>query len=492
MSVNSLQRKKPSEQMAEYVAGRNRVNVMPQQYGSRSMNAQRPVSQGQARAAEIARQNRQQEAGVPVAPKTPAEIVGYQQAQRQQAPTSTPRMGGTVLTQEQVLANNINDIIKRMNEIMSQPGQLLSPSASPYYNIYMEQYRKNAEAAEANAFARSVASTGGYGSSYATMAGQQAYRDTMEGFAEMTPTLTQTKGQAMSDLMTQYQLAKGLKEELDTEAEATGVNSYTRADGTTVQVDDAKVQGAYDYIASALQGGGSIEQVENTIREGLRNQRTADGEAYTEDEINAAIDRYKGVENAAVADVQKNTAAIVDKGLNRSSDLNTDDLATLGIDATAWGGMDEGTQKATLLDAVGQARKDGKLSAEKYMEVLEDDVNETLKAIKSGDVKKKASTLADLALDLEGYKESGYMTESEYLDLIDAMTNNVDMESILLSQKYEISTDIHGKPSLFRSSMSERAELTTEQEHMIEDMLARKKVNQIAGKAAKGVASKGK
>lgn len=412
MSVNSLQRKKPSEQMAEYVAGRNRVNVMPRQT---TANYGQPVSQGQARVAEIARQKKQQQLGVPVAPQTPAEIVGYQQARGQAKGQAAPQQGGTVLTQEQVLANNINDIIKRMNEIMSQPGQLLSPSASPYYNIYMEQYRKNAEAAEANAFARSVASTGGYGSSYATMAGQQAYRDTMEGFTELTPSLVQTKGQAMSDLMQQYQMAKGLQETMKAEETEAGASSYTRADGTTVQVDDAKVQGAYDYIATTLQGGGSIEKAENAIREGLKNQRTADGEAYTEDEINAAIDRYKGVENAAVADVQKNTAAIVDKGLNRSSDLNTDDLATLGIDATAWSEMDDGTQKATLLEYAGDLKKKGEIGNMQYFNMLTESIGEDCDYIMSQKAnlseKEKINELTDIVVSLTDYYESGYVNE---------------------------------------------------------------------------------
>ena len=243
MNVNSLQRKKPSEMMGEYVAGKNRVNVIP-----------RTVTRGIDRAQ----------------PESPAVL----RSVRRPAPTATPGMsraepeykgagagvnkspsgnfGGTVLTQEQILANNINDVIRRMNEIMSQPGNLLPASMSPYYNIYMEQYRKNAEAAEANAYARSVASTGGYGSSYATMAGQRAYSDTMEGFTELTPSMVQTKGQAMSELMQQYQMAKQMQTELKTQ---------------TKDVNDA----TYEAYVSAANGGWYTGDNETSLRARLEN-----------------------------------------------------------------------------------------------------------------------------------------------------------------------------------------------------------------------------
>ena len=243
MNVNSLQRKKPSEMMGEYVAGKNRVNVIP-----------RTVTRGIDRAQ----------------PESPAVL----RSVRRPAPTATPGMsraepeykgagagvnkspsgnfGGTVLTQEQILANNINDVIRRMNEIMSQPGNLLPASMSPYYNIYMEQYRKNAEAAEANAYARSVASTGGYGSSYATMAGQRAYSDTMEGFTELTPSMVQTKGQAMSELMQQYQMAKQMQTELKAQ---------------TKDVNDA----TYEAYVSAANGGWYTGDNETSLRARLEN-----------------------------------------------------------------------------------------------------------------------------------------------------------------------------------------------------------------------------
>lgn len=437
MSVNSLQRKKPSEQMAEYVAGRNRVNVMPRQT---TANYGQPVSQGQARVAEIARQKKQQQIGVPVAPQTPAEIMGYQQARGQ----ASPQQGGTVLTQEQVLANNINDIIKRMNEIMSQPGNLMSPSASPYYNIYMEQYRKNAEAAEANAFARSVASSGGYGSSYATMAGQQAYRDTMEGFTELTPSLVQTKGQAMSDLMAQYQLAKGLKEELDTKAATAGVNSYTRADGTTVEVDDAKVQGAYDYISQTVQNsGGSLAQIENTVRENLKNQRNAEGEAYTEDEINAAMERYKRVEEAALTDMQKVTNETLRESLDN---LEQVDITVYGYTPEEIEKMDEEehAQKAkeALLEKAGKMVKVGQMKLTDFTRILSKDIGEEMNDIVDDKAKYPFRRIASVIIAMDDYEAKGYITSDMKNTLIKEIWGKLEGKPLGAALKLNKSVDM--------------------------------------------------
>ena len=243
MNVNSLQRKKPSEMMGEYVAGKNRVNVIPQ-------TVTRGIDRAQPESPAVLRSVRR-----PAPTATPGMSRAepeYKGAGAGENKSPSGNFGGTVLTQEQILANNINDVIRRMNEIMSQPGNLLPASMSPYYNIYMEQYRKNAEAAEANAYARSVASTGGYGSSYATMAGQRAYSDTMEGFTELTPSMVQTKGQAMSELMQQYQMAKQMQTELKAQ---------------TKDVNDA----TYEAYVSAANGGWYTGDNETSLRARLEN-----------------------------------------------------------------------------------------------------------------------------------------------------------------------------------------------------------------------------
>lgn len=397
MSVNSLQRKKPSEQMAEYVAGRNRVNVMPHQT---TANYGQPVSQGQARVAEMARQKKQQQIGVPVAPQTPAEIVGYQQARGQAA----PQQGGTVLTQEQVLANNINDIIKRMNEIMSQPGNLMSPSASPYYNIYMEQYRKNAEAAEANAFARSVASSGGYGSSYATMAGQQAYRDTMEGFTELTPSLVQTKGQAMSDLMTQYQLAKGLKDQLDVEAEkadTAGNVTIRLADGTEVEVTETAREIFNTVLNNNMWDGTNVE----SLKTRLYNM------GYKQEDIDATVGMLQKEMEAQKTDVQNANREALELGME---DLAKVDLTPYGYDEKEISKMSEEERgqkaKEALLDAAVSMVKSEQLSKTDFANIVRKDMIAGADEILKRNDKYALRDLAKYVIALDDYQTEGVLS----------------------------------------------------------------------------------
>lgn len=439
MNVNSLHgKKKPSEMMGEYVAGRNRVNVMPHQT---TANYGRPVSQGQARVAEIARQKKQQQIGVPVAPQTPAEIMGYQQARGQAKGQAATQQGGTVLTQEQVLANNINDIIKRMNDIMSQPGNLMSPSSSPYYNIYMEQYRKNAEAAEANAFARSVASSGGYGSSYATMAGQQAYRDTMEGFTELTPSLVQTKGQAMSDLMAQYQLAKGLKDQLDAEAEkadTAGNVTLRLSDGTELEVSK-EARALYNYI------------VEDDLWDGNNTQslsRRLQNQGYKKEDIDTVMRVLKDELDVNVTEVQDNQ----EKALMTSmSDLSNVDLTQFGYDQEEIEGMDDEEYRETamkeLMDTAKSMVKTGQLRTTAFAGMVEKDMLEGIdKMIEDGD-DYAVRHIADYVIALDDYETDGVLTSDLKGTIMSRMAEKIKKHPLfkLLETSGKFEVELLGK-----------------------------------------------
>ena len=473
MSVNSLQKKKPSEQMAEYVAGKNRVNVLPTQR-DRWDTRSRAQSIVQSREAEYKRQQTQHQgarsrAQSIVQSRSPALATGA---------ATGAKIGGTVLTQEQVLANNINDIIKRMNDIMSQPGNLMSPSSSPYYNIYMEQYRKNAEAAEANAFARSVASSGGYGSSYATMAGQQAYRDTMEGFAELTPTLTQTKGQAMSDLMEQYQLAKGLKEELNAEqgeindvtyaayasiAESGSFNTSNEAvirarlenmkaanpdldvdkvmemlrkeqaatgavtvseNGETL-LNEANVDAGYQYILETMSKDENKEktlgQIENSIRASMKNAK------YSDAEIDAAMERYSKLEDAGIRDIQETNRVMYEKALKNPSAF---DVTTIGYSAEESAEMTDAEKKQAILDAAGEAVKRGELAKTYYSTWMMQDAEQAMLNVKDEKPSEVAETLAGLVISFEDGVTAGYMSQQiadRYLKQIAEMAKDTEL-----------------------------------------------------------------
>lgn len=70
---------------------------------------------------------------------------------------------------------------------------------SPLYTIMQKQYEKEAQRAAGKAYASAVANTGGYGSSYATLAGEEARRQVMEGMDEAQYELYQAARQEFLD-----------------------------------------------------------------------------------------------------------------------------------------------------------------------------------------------------------------------------------------------------------------------------------------------------
>lgn len=369
-------------------------------------------------------------------------------------PDTGASAGGGTLTQSQMTTAYTKQLMESaLQGLLEMQNRKFKYDAksSPLYSIVQKQAEENARLASGRAYAQAKAATGGYGSSYATLAADEAGRQAMREMDDQQLALYEAARSEFEaenrSALDWYNTTKQLYADayaMEQDAKANATTTMTLEDGTTVEVDDTNVQSAYEYIAAAMQNGGTIDQVENTIREGLKNQRTADGKAYTENEINAAIEKYKGVEKAVVADTQKNTGTVLDKGLRNDKELNAEDLITLGIDATAWGEMDEATRKTNLLEAAGQAKKDGRLSTEQYTRLLENDVNTTLNAIRTGKVDKKATELAALAMDLEGYRDNGYLSEAEYTAIIDRMLAEIDPEKLVAEQTRSLGEKITG------------------------------------------------
>lgn len=133
--------------------------------------------------------------------------------------------------------------------------------SSPLYSILQKQYEREAERAEGRAYAQSVANTGGFGSSYATLASAEARRQTMEGFA----------GQQAS-------LYDAAREEFLAERQS-AVDWYNQAKTMYGDALNQEITDAYDKgIGSWLQN-----RDENEVREALKK------EGYSETVISNAI-----------------------------------------------------------------------------------------------------------------------------------------------------------------------------------------------------------
>ena len=367
-------------------------------------------------------------------------------------PDTGASAGGGTLTQSQMTTAYTKQLMESaLQGLLEMQNRKFKYDAksSPLYSIVQKQAEENARLASGRAYAQAKAATGGYGSSYATLAADEAGRQAMRELDDQQLALYEAARSEFEaenrSALDWYNTTKQLyADAASLEEEQSAPTTVTLSDGTKIEVDDTNVQSAYEYIAAAMQNGGSLEQVENTIREGLKNTRTADGKAYTENEINAAIDKYKGVEKAVIADTQRNTNTVFEKGLGNAKELNADDLNALGIDATAWGEMDAGTRKTILLETAGQARKDGRLSAEQYTRLLNKDVDAAINAIKTGKVEKTATEIAELAMDLEGYKDNGYLSEEEYTAIIDRMLTEIDPKKLVAEQTRSLGEKITG------------------------------------------------
>lgn len=133
--------------------------------------------------------------------------------------------------------------------------------SSPLYSILQKQYEKEAAKAEGLAYARSVANTGGYGSSYATLAGAEARRQTMEGFSDQQAAL--------------YEAARN---EFLSERES-AVDWYNQAKTMYGDALSQEISDAYDKGIGAWMKN----RDENAVREALKK------EGYNDAVINDAI-----------------------------------------------------------------------------------------------------------------------------------------------------------------------------------------------------------
>lgn len=101
-------------------------------------------------------------------------------------------------------------------QVMNRPAFQYDFNADPIYQHYSDQYALNAKRAMQDTMANAAALTGGYGNSYAQMAGQQEYARTMQGLNDVIPTLYQDAysryQQEGQDMVEQLALTQGMDE----------------------------------------------------------------------------------------------------------------------------------------------------------------------------------------------------------------------------------------------------------------------------------------
>ena len=99
--------------------------------------------------------------------------------------------------------------------VTNRPKFQYSPSGDPLYQQYKQQYQRQGKLAMQDTMGQAAAMNGGYGSSYAQMAGQQAYNSQMQQLSDKMPELYrialdkyQQEGQ---ELLQRYEMASQME-----------------------------------------------------------------------------------------------------------------------------------------------------------------------------------------------------------------------------------------------------------------------------------------
>ena len=121
------------------------------------------------------------------------------QVQQPTQTTVTPEATtGTGLTEADVrnmltsadVQNKMNSVLTDLMDFMNRKFEY-NPKESPLYSILQKQAAEEARIASGRAYSRAVANAGGFGSSYATLAAEEASRQVMEGLDDQQLALYQ-------------------------------------------------------------------------------------------------------------------------------------------------------------------------------------------------------------------------------------------------------------------------------------------------------------
>ena len=517
MSRNPFRKKKPSEQIQEYLdskkSGATPGGVIPSGVipGGGNANAPmaRPSTPNQYVAGQVQNPTVSVSSGVSgglsgalKSPKPPEDtkppeyvLTLPEQTQPQAGAGSQPQGPTYTLTlptpEEQALALEqarkqahiaaFADQMAAMDaefwRIAQNPGSMLGANESPYYSLYMKQYQQRARDRETNAYNRASEGTGGYGSSFATMAGDQAYRETMQEFDELAPTLIKSKSERMAEILQEREMLKAMGDRINAES-----NTLTLEDGTTVEVTDAARELYAGYLDSFTQGTG-YDTLKTAMINGGASEADADqaiamfkklGGATVADQISAleASPTLSGAAEAYLAARQNGTLDRDAAQISKSARISLENaLKTDGADAEAI--MAEGAQ----------AVKDGYLSEDDYLVVVTADAHADIKEMEtSGKNLTERKKQKRIAQNIEGILDmynAGQISENMYY-------------KALLEMKPYLDKYFSSDQRKFASELGGLSDGEAEAIYDVVQALEKQKVGKASSHAAKGATGKGR
>lgn len=354
------------------------------------------------------------------------------------------------LTQQQVNAQlttaytsqQMNEALQSLVEFNNRKFEY-NAKESPLYTILEQQAAEEARLASGRAYARSVANTGGYGSSYATLAAEEASRQVMEGMNDQQYALYQAaKDEFEAERQSRldwYNMTKQMHEDammleeyekLKAEEEATGMDANTLAATEYLQ---AAYGTAYSENAmkNDLLGKGYSEEEANAALEAHRKFAGAVVTDYTASSVSDAISNASTLQQAYAnkyltteeydAAIKKNAAVIMDNANAAMVNLNDADYAALGITDDEWSDLKDDEKKLRIYDSLGQLTSDGIIPHSQYEEFMIKEVREEIEGLNAEttkDMRQMMRGVADVAVVIRDLYDSGYLKHDSYENIM--------------------------------------------------------------------------
>lgn len=343
--------------------------------------------------------------------------------------------GSNVLTWDDQIDIEIQNAAKKVLEVANRKFQY-STHESPIYSIMRQEYLKEADLAAGRATAAAAQNAGGFGSSFAVMAGEEARRQVMEGFYDQEDELYAAarsefeaeQASAFDNYLKLRELKAMEQDRLKTETGASAALTETASaaaqDLQTAFGTDYFEKTQREYLASKgyseadinaalesqrkLASGTVTDYKAGTITDAVAQAQTLD-EAYRQGAL--TVEEY----DAAKAQNSKVIMDNVNKGMIRIDDV---DHAALGISDEEWSGMKDGEKKLAVFDSVGQMVKNGAVRESDYYKLLYNDIQEELASEDYQKSKNKTRDVVDIAIVIQDLYDNGYMSEDSYKDIV--------------------------------------------------------------------------
>lgn len=346
----------------------------------------------------------------------------------------TDGTGSNLLTWDDQIDLEIQAAAKKVLEVSNRKFQY-NASESPIYSIMRQEYIKEADLAAGRATAAAAQNAGGFGSSFAVMAGEEARRQVMEGFHDQEDELyaaAQSEFEAeRASAFDNYLKLRELKA-MEQDAKANAPTTMTLEDGTTVEVTDAARELYAGYLDSFTQGTGY-----DTLKTAMINGGASEADA------DQAIAMFKKLGGATVADkvsaLEKSPtlsgAAEAYLAARQNGTLDRDAAkisagAKAAVEASLKNAGDNEEAMNTALAEAAQAVKDGYMSESDYVSILTADIHADIKNMESGDEKisdrKKRKRVAQSIEGIIEQYEIGNLSDDGYQKALIAMKPYLD------------------------------------------------------------------